>query len=72
VIFILGEIDCREGICSAVERDYYETIEEAIVATIQLFIKVLKDLKKTRKFKVKKEMSNQPAVCSFQILFGYV
>lgn len=38
VMFVLGEIDCREGILRAVERDCYPTIDAGISATISMFI----------------------------------
>jgi tetratricopeptide (TPR) repeat protein len=52
VIFMVGEIDCREGLLIALERDLYPGIEAEIVATVKIFIDVLKDLMKRHKFKV--------------------
>jgi len=40
VVFILGEIDCREGILVAVEKLRYETPEEGVEHTVRIFIKV--------------------------------
>lgn len=40
VVFILGEIDCREGILVAVEKLRYETPEEGAEHTIGIFIEV--------------------------------
>jgi hypothetical protein len=52
VIVLVGEIDCREGFLVALERDYYDTIEEAMTATIQPFIALLKTIQANRKFKI--------------------
>lgn len=40
VVFVLGEIDCREGILVAVEKLRYETAEEGAEHTIGIFIEV--------------------------------
>ncbi len=40
VVFILGEIDCREGILVAVEKLRYGTPEEGVEHTVRIFIKV--------------------------------
>ena len=53
VVFSVGEIDCREGLLMAVERDKYPSIEEGMVATVKIFANVLKDLIKKKKFKVR-------------------
>jgi hypothetical protein len=37
----VGEIDCREGILHAVEKDYYVSLEKAMEATIRQFVKGL-------------------------------
>ncbi len=42
---MIGEIDCREGILLAVERDYYETFEDGIKTTLSYFLQVLKNLR---------------------------
>jgi hypothetical protein len=53
VIVVIGEIDCREGMLVAVERDNYETLPQAMETTIGLFVKdVLSVLVKKRKFKI--------------------
>ncbi|KAK1931054.1 hypothetical protein P3T76_013243 [Phytophthora citrophthora] len=41
VIFLFGEIDCREGILDAVEKCKYETIEEGMIHTIGIFMETL-------------------------------
>ena len=53
VIVIIGEIDCREGIITALERDYYETFEQAVQSTLDLFVPILKSMVSVRKFKVR-------------------
>jgi len=52
VIFIVGEIDCREGIVLAVERMLYDTIEQGIKAAVQVYITVLEKLARERKFEI--------------------
>jgi hypothetical protein len=52
VIFVLGEIDCREGLLAALERGQYGSLEEGMKHTIGIFVKMLKDLKKSRKFRM--------------------
>lgn len=52
VVVVIGEIDCREGILMAVERDYYANIEEAMKTTIGFFVKVLQQIKISRELKV--------------------
>ncbi|KAG7394151.1 hypothetical protein PHYBOEH_005584 [Phytophthora boehmeriae] len=41
VIFLFGEIDCREGILEAVEKCKYESIEEGMKHTIAIFMDTL-------------------------------
>lgn len=53
VIFVLGEIDCREGLLTALERGLYPSLEEAMKQTIGIFVKMVKDLKRSRKFRVR-------------------
>ncbi|CAM9706004.1 unnamed protein product [Scytosiphon promiscuus] len=52
VVFVLGEIDCREGILVAVEKLRYDTPEEGVKHTIGIFIKVAEALAKERKLKI--------------------
>ncbi|CAN0085346.1 unnamed protein product [Hapterophycus canaliculatus] len=52
VVFVLGEIDCREGILVAVEKLRYDTPEEGVKHTVGIFIKVAEALAKERKLKV--------------------
>ncbi|KAL6050522.1 Tetratricopeptide repeat [Balamuthia mandrillaris] len=46
VLFLFGEIDCREGLVVSVDKCRYQSIEEGADVTIQVFINVLKDLRK--------------------------
>ena len=48
----IGEIDCREGILLAVERDYYATFDEAVQQTLNVFLPVLRDLVAVHKLRV--------------------
>jgi hypothetical protein len=52
VIILIGEIDCREGLLVALERDYYENIEDAMNTTMKGFIHVLQTLQQSRQLKV--------------------
>lgn len=40
VVFVFGEIDCREGILVAVEKMRYDNIEQGVERTVAIFIKV--------------------------------
>ncbi|CAK4369876.1 unnamed protein product [Aphanomyces euteiches] len=51
VVFLFGEIDCREGILVAVEKCRYESIDEGMIRTISIFMDVLCDLVRTRGFR---------------------
>ncbi|KAG1688505.1 hypothetical protein DVH05_003596 [Phytophthora capsici] len=52
VIFLFGEIDCREGIVEAVEKCKYETIEEGMIHTIGIFMETLADVVEKFEFDV--------------------
>lgn len=41
VVFVFGEIDCREGILMAVEKCKYENLEEGITVSIGHYLKAL-------------------------------
>ena len=43
IIFNIGEIDCREGLLRAVHNCKYDTIEEAISATVEIYIGFLQE-----------------------------
>ena len=52
VILIIGEIDCREGIFKAIEKGYYDSVEDGIKRTVDVFISLLKEIIEKRSFKV--------------------
>ena len=52
MIFNIGEIDCREGLLVAIERDKYSSLEQGMTETVKIFCAVINDLIKKRKFKV--------------------
>lgn len=71
VIFVLGEIDCREGLLAALERGQYGSLEEGMKHTIGIFVKMLKDLKKSRKFRVRSKrqiVAFQEKLCNVFVL----
>jgi hypothetical protein len=53
VIFVIGEIDCREGLVIALERDMYQSLHEAMSKTIHIFERVIVNLVKKRHFQVR-------------------
>lgn len=40
VVFMFGEIDCREGILLAVNKMRYDTVKSGVEHTVGIFIKV--------------------------------
>lgn len=52
VVFVIGEIDCREGILLAVERHKYNSVQEGMIHTVEIFMDVLKRLVSQFKFRV--------------------
>lgn len=50
VMFLLGEIDCREGLLICVEKGRYETLDEGIRVVINIFMDVLVKLQKRKHF----------------------
>eukprot|EP00891_Asterochloris_glomerata_P005922 jgi/Astpho2/5922/fgenesh1_pg.00080_%23_120_t len=52
VIFLFGEIDCREGLTMAVDKLKYETLEAAMEVLLQIYQDVLLDLMASRRFEV--------------------
>ncbi len=52
VLFLLGEIDCREGILVAVEKLRYESVDEGIRHTASIFVDVASRLARQKKWKV--------------------
>lgn len=51
VIFIFGEIDCREGILQSIIKKRYSGIEEAMTRIIDIYLDVLKTVAKQKKLK---------------------
>ena len=49
VVAIIGEIDCREGILVAVERDKYASVQDGMKNTLAIFGKVLAGLAATKR-----------------------
>jgi len=47
-MFLFGEIDCREGLPTAVTKGYHESLADACSAVIAVYVKVLLDVKKSR------------------------
>ncbi len=41
VVFVFGEIDCREGLLVAVERARHETVDEGVAATVDIYFAAL-------------------------------
>lgn len=52
VMFLIGEIDCREGILVAVERGVYANVEEGMRATLSVFKQVVQDLIRKKRLRV--------------------
>ena len=50
VIFNIGEIDCREGLLHAVNNCKYDTLEEAIEATVDIYTGFLREQKEQHGF----------------------
>lgn len=50
VIFLFGEIDCREGFLLAVEKCKYESIGEAINFAVDTYIDILKSIEQKYSF----------------------
>jgi hypothetical protein len=44
VVMLFGEIDCREGLLLAVDKCKYDSLEEGIQATVDIYIAVLRSL----------------------------
>jgi len=52
VIFLFGEIDCRESFLVSVEKCRYENVVEAASVAIDIYIQALVELQKTCKFQI--------------------
>jgi hypothetical protein len=44
IVFLFGEIDCREGILLAVEKGRYEDLEEGITVCVNIFRDALREV----------------------------
>ena len=52
LVFMFGEIDCREGLLLAVEKLKYDSLEEAMAVLIAIYTDTLLDLIETRGFEI--------------------
>lgn len=52
MVFLFGEIDCREGLLKATMKGIYSSIEEASNHIINLYIKVLQKYKKEKQLEI--------------------
>ena len=52
LIFMFGEIDCREGLLLAVEKLKYDSLDEAMEILIGIYAEALLDLIRTRHFRI--------------------
>lgn len=50
VMFMLGEIDCREGVIQTVERGIYNSIDEALEVIGNLYLQVLQKYNRQKQF----------------------
>ena len=50
---MIGEIDCREGLLLAVERDHYTTLKEGMERTIDIFVAAVVKIIAKKKFNVR-------------------
>ena len=46
LVMLFGEIDCREGLLTAVEKCKYDSMEEGIATTVDIYLGVLRRLLK--------------------------
>ena len=53
IVFVCGEIDCREGLPGAVEKKKYPTMAAAVDATVQAYVKAIDALAATYKVDIK-------------------
>ena len=51
VMFLIGEIDCREGLLKAVEQGKHDSLDEAIRTNIREFLRVLKGIMQKKHIK---------------------
>ncbi|CAJ1426098.1 unnamed protein product [Effrenium voratum] len=48
VMFMLGEIDCREGILHAVQKGKHSSVEEALSRIVDVYVQLLEQVRKKR------------------------
>jgi len=46
IVFVLGEIDCREGVITAVQKGKYPSVEAALTSTVTLYLELVKEVRK--------------------------
>ena len=51
VVFVFCEIDCREGILVAVEKDRYRDVDAGITHVVEIYMAALEELIAKKKFK---------------------
>lgn len=72
---MIGEIDCREGMLVAVDRDKYDNVTTAMKATVALFLQVVVPLIRRRQFRVSPftylDISNYLVSVEYQIYFFF-
>jgi len=52
IIFLFGEIDCREGLVISVRKSRYKDLEEGAAATVNIYINALKQLQEQYEYKI--------------------
>lgn len=52
LVFMFGEIDCREGLLLAVDKLKYESMEAAMEVLADLYVRVLLKLTQSRRFEI--------------------
>jgi hypothetical protein len=52
VLFIFGEIDCREGLLVSVERCRYKDVDEGIAVTVDIYLQKLLDIQAEYSFNI--------------------
>ena len=52
VIFNFGELDCREGLLTAFEKCKYDSIEDAVLETVEIYVDILQYLVNEYQLKV--------------------
>jgi tetratricopeptide (TPR) repeat protein len=52
VIFMFGEIDCREGILTAVDKGKYENVEHALQVVVDVYLNKLEEIQNMYHFEI--------------------